>query len=184
MSIDLRLDPVLACNFRIALLDSTSPLAAVGNVALSSVLSHPLGGFSECSGLEMALDVQEFMQGGGNDTVLKFPTRIKPATLVLKRGLTTKPDLWLWFYGFVRGIGRRRDGLVVVNDAAQNPHTVWGFRNGLPVKYSGPQLSASHSAVAIESIEIAHEGLYQMGGAGILAQAVSEAAGAIGGLFR
>jgi phage tail-like protein len=184
MSTDQRLDPVMACNFRITLLDSTSPLAAVGTVALSSVLSHTVAGFAECTGLDMVLDVQEYMQGGGNETVLKFPTRIKPATLVLKRGLTTKTDLWSWFYGFVQGRGRRRDGLIIVQDAAHQPHTVWGFRNGLPTKYAGPQLNASHSAVAIESIEIAHEGLYQMGGAGALAQAVSEAAGAVAGLFR
>src|SRR5262249_25465603 len=81
VSVDVRLDPVLACNFRISLTDSTSALAAVANVALSTVLSHPLGGFSECTGLEMSLDVQEFMEGGGNDTVLKFPTRMKQATL-------------------------------------------------------------------------------------------------------
>lgn len=184
MSVDARLDPVLACNFRISLTDSTSALAAVTNVAFSTVLSHPLGGFSECTGLEMSLDVQEFMEGGGNDTVLKFPTRIKPATLVFKRGLTTKPDLWLWFDSFIRGVGRRRDGLVIVQNAAQQPHTVFGFRRGLPVKYAGPQLSAGHGAVAIESIEIAHEGLYQMAGAGPLAQAVSEAAGAVASLFR
>ena len=184
MSVDVRLDPVLACNFRISLTDSTSALAAVANVALSTVLSHPLGGFSECTGLEMSLEVQDFMEGGGNDTVLKFPTRMKPATLVFKRGLTTKPDLWLWFDSFTRGVGRRRDGLVIVQNAAQQPHTVFGFRRGLPVKYAGPQLSAGHGAVAIESIEIAHEGLYQMAGAGPLAQAVSEAAGAIAGLFR
>lgn len=179
-----RMDPVLGFNFRISLLDSTSSLEAVGNVALSAVIAHPLGGFSECSGLDMSLEVHELMEGGGNDTVLKFPTRIKPATLTLKKGLTQRADLWNWFYGFVLGNGRRRDGLIVVNDGAGNPHTTWGFRRGLPVKYAGPQLNASQSAVAIESIEIAHEGLYQIPGAGMLAQAVSEAAGAIAGLFR
>lgn len=179
-----RMDPVLACNFRVSLLDSTSSLAAVGNVALSSVIAHPLGGFSECTGLEMALEVQEVMEGGGNDTILKFPTRIKPATLVLKKGLTRRADLWNWFYEFVQGKGRRRDGLIIVQDGEHKPHTVWGFRRGLPTKYAGPQLAASHSSTAIESIEIAHEGLYQMAGAGLLAQAVSEAAGAIAGLFR
>lgn len=179
-----RMDPVLASNFRISLLDSTSSLAAVGNVALSSVLAHPLGGFSECSGLEMSLETQDFMEGGGNDTVLKFPTRIKPATLTLKKGLTKRADLWNWFYGFVRGGGRRRDGLIIVQNSEHKPHTVWGFRRGLPTKYSGPQLNASQSQVAIESIEIAHEGLYQMPGAGLLAQAVSEAAGAVAGLFK
>jgi phage tail-like protein len=179
-----RMDPVLACNFRVSLLDSTSSLEAVGNVALSSVIAHPLGGFSECAGLEMALETQDYMEGGGNDTVLRFPTRIKPAALTLKKGLTQRADLWNWFYGFVQGRGRRRDGLIIVQDGAHNPHTVWGFRRGLPTKYSGPQLQAAHSTVAIESIEITHEGLYQMPGAGMLAQAVSEAAGAIAGLFR
>jgi phage tail-like protein len=156
----------------------------VGNVALSSVIAHPLGGFSECTGLEMSLDVQEFMEGGGNDTILKFPTRIKPATLTLKKGLTKRADLWNWFYGFVQGNGRRRDGLIIVNDGQHNPHTAWGFRRGLPTKYSGPQLNAAQNQVAIESIEIQHEGLYQMPGAGLVAQAVSEAAGAVAGLFR
>ncbi len=184
MTAPVRNDPVLACNFQIQLLDSASSLGAVTTVALSSVLAFPLAGFAECTGLEMALEVQELMQGGGNDTVLKFPTRIKPATLVLKKGLTKKADLWNWFYGFVLGTGRRRDGLVIVQDASQQAHTVWGFRRGLPVKYSGPQLQAAHSNVAIESIEIAHEGLYQMGGGALLAQAVSEAAGAIGSLFK
>jgi hypothetical protein len=51
------------------------------------------------------------------------------------------------------------------------------------MKYSGPQLHAGQSNVAIESIEIAHEGLYQLGGARLLAQAASEAVDAIRSLF-
>jgi phage tail-like protein len=177
-----RTDPVLASNFTISLMDSTSGLGAVAKVFLSAVHTYPLAGFSECNGLEMTLDVQEYMQGGGNDTVLKFPTRFKPANIVLKKGLTTGTDLWDWFYAFVQGVGRRRDGIITVQDGAGNQVQQWGFRRGLPLKYSGPQLVAAQSNVAIETLEIAHEGLYLVGGNSSLAQKISQAANAIAGL--
>jgi phage tail-like protein len=73
--------------------------------------------------------------------------------------------------------------MITLCDAQHRPHTVWGFRRGLPSKYSGPQLNAQQSAVAIEAVTITHEGLYQLGGAAALAGAIGEAAGAIGSLF-
>jgi hypothetical protein len=60
---------------------------------------------------------------------------------------------------------------------------VWTFRRGLPVKYSGPTLNALQGAVAIESISIMHEGLSQMGGGAMLANAIGDAARAIGSVF-
>jgi phage tail-like protein len=39
------------------------------------------------------------------------------------------------------------------------PNKVWYFRRGLPFKYSGPAMNGSQNAVAIESIEITHEGI-------------------------
>lgn len=176
------MNPVMACNFQVTLLDSRTSLVTFGSVNLSQALAYPVIGFSECTGLEMALEVQELMQGGGNDAVLKFPTRIKPATLVLKRGLTTDTSLWDWFYSFVQGYGKRRDGTISVQDASQKSVTVWGFRRGLPTKYAGPQLAAVHSAVAIESVEIAHEGLYMMGTAEAFATGLANAAGALASL--
>jgi phage tail-like protein len=176
------MNPVLACNFQITLLDSTTSLFTFGSINLSQALSYPVIGFNEVTGLEMALEVQELMQGGGNDAVLKFPTRVRPATLVLKRGLTTDTTLWDWFYSYLQGYGKRRDGTISINDAAQNQQTVWGFRRGLPTRYSGPQLIAAQSAVAIESMEIQHEGLYMMGGAAAFAAGLANAAGAIASL--
>jgi phage tail-like protein len=172
-------NPIMACNFQITLLDSKTGDFTFGSINISQTMAYPVIGFSECSGLEMSLEVQEYMQGGGNDAVLKFPTRIKPGTLVFKRGLTTDTSLWEWFYSYVQGYGKRRDGIIAVNDARQSEQTVWAFRRGLPTKYSGPQLVAGTSAVAIESIEIAHEGLYMMGGAAAFAEGLANAAGAI-----
>ena len=91
MSTDTREDPVLGYNFRISLVESASTLAqAVTTVAFSSVLSPPVAGFSECTGLESSLEVHEYMEGGKNGLVHKFPTRVKPANIVLKKGLTVK----------------------------------------------------------------------------------------------
>ena len=58
-----------------------------------------------------------------------------------------------------RASAKRKDGVITLRDASARAHTVWGFRRGLPTKYSGPQLNAQQSAVAIETITIAHEGL-------------------------
>ena len=69
----LRSDPVLNHNFVISLLDSSSTLRLLGSIALSAIFDVALGGFSECSGLEMSLQIEEFREGGNNGRLLKFP---------------------------------------------------------------------------------------------------------------
>ena len=54
------------------------------------------------------------------------------------------------------------DGIIVLMDARHVPHNVWTFTRGFPVKFNGPQLKGSASEVAIELLEIAHEGLWQL----------------------
>ena len=160
-------DPVMSYNFQISLVDSGSAVVVAGAVAaLAQILEVPVGGFNECTGLEMSLDVEDYMEGGSNGTVLKFPSRVKWNSITLKKGMTLGTELWDWFYGFVEGRGKRKDGLIVLQNERHLPHTVWGFRRGLPVKYSGPALNAGQSNVSIESIDIAHDGLYQIGGVG------------------
>src|SRR5690606_27397800 len=95
-------------------------------------------------------------------------------------------ELFDWYYAFTQGIVQRKDGLIILMNERHEPHTVWKFRRGLPVKYVAPTLNAQQSAVAIETLAIAHEGLSLMGGAsglagaGGLAGAVGAAAEAIG----
>lgn len=158
-SIELREDPVLGHNFVIALLDPGSALAMSSSDAVQAVNQSAAAGFSECSGLEMTLDIEDFKEGGQCSHVLKFPTRVTWSNLTLKRGVTASTELWDWFYGFVEGRGTRRDGLIVLRDSEGMPHTIWTFQRGLPAKYTGPALNAGQNAVAIETLEIAHEGL-------------------------
>jgi phage tail-like protein len=155
-------DPVLNHNFVISLVDSSSTLAILEPAALSAILDVPLGGFSECAGLEMSLKVEEYREGGRNSAVLKFPSRVEWTNLTLKKGLGAGTALWDWHYGFVEGRGKRRDGIIALLTDLRVPNNIWYFRRGLPVKYSGPSLNATQSSVAIESIEIAHEGITQV----------------------
>jgi phage tail-like protein len=85
--------------------------------------------------------------------------------------------LWDWHYGFVEGRGKRRDGVIVLMNDLHLPNNIWFFRRGLPVKYSGPMMNGTQNTVAIESIEIAHEGVYQVPFVGLGAAAASAGAG-------
>jgi phage tail-like protein len=180
----MRDDPILAYNFRINLLESTSgSAAAVGSIVLSPLVANPLAGFTECTGLEMTLETEDYPEGGNNGTVLKFPKRSKWGEITLRKGITRRTELFDWYYGFTQGVTKRKDGLIILMNERHEPHTVWKFRRGLPVKYVAPQLNAQQSAVAIEAITIAHEGITLMAGASGLASAVRGVANAIGDLF-
>ena len=163
MSPTLPPDPFRGFNFLVALIDSSSLLTTV----LSAIGGLALGGFSECSGLEMTMDIEDYKEGGNNGTILHFPTRVKWSNLRLKRGVTFADDLWQWHYDFSQGIGVRRDGLVVLQDERHNPAKAWTFTRGLPIKWTGPSFNAAQSQVVVEEIEIAHEGLtvWSLGGA-------------------
>ncbi len=156
MSLDLpRFDPLPAFNFYIALIDNSSTFSTIK----SGVLGFALGGFSECSGLDASLEIEEFKEGGVNDRVHKFPTRSTFSNISLKRGVGFGEDLWLWYEEFLKGEGTRRNGLIVLANELRLPIKIWSFENAIPIKWAGPALNATSNGVAIESIEIAHEKL-------------------------
>ena len=73
------------------------------------------------------------------------------------------PGLFFWYQaGLTQSIGARRDGAIILLTAGGIPALGWIFRGGLAAGWKGPQLKAGDSAVAVESIEIAHEGIYQV----------------------
>jgi phage tail-like protein len=151
----VRNDPFKGYNFLIKLLDSSSQLVD----APTPIENGALGGFSECSGLEMTLEVEPYQEGGNNGTVRQFPTRITWGNIRLKRGVVLSDELWEWHYGFVEGKGKRRDGLIVLRNDQHEPVKAWQFTRGLPAKWTGPTMDATQNQVAVEELEIAHEGL-------------------------
>ena len=120
-------------------------------------------GFQEASGLGAQLELTPYPEGGVNDYVHQLPVRHSWSNISLKRGITRDINLWLWYQaGLSQSLGARRDGAVTLLSPDGAPAMAWLFRGGLAVKWDGPALSASQSNVAIEGIEIAHEGIFQV----------------------
>ena len=118
-----------------------------------------VGGFSECSGLQVDTEVLDYAEGGVNDHVRKFPTRTKQTNITLKRGVVDRL-LWDWYADIARGTIRYRNGAVHVKDLAGGQDLmVWEFSLAFPCKFIGPELNAMQSAVAVETFELAHQGL-------------------------
>jgi phage tail-like protein len=152
------LDPLPGFNFTIALIDVSSPLRAVATIATAAVEATVTGGFTECSGLEMTMQPEEHKEGGSM-TILRFPQRVTWTNVRLKRGVTVSDDLWNWYFAYLQGKGTRRDGIITLQNELHIPFKAWRFKRGIPVKWSGPSMNAGESRVAVEEIEIAHEGL-------------------------
>ncbi|WP_224360836.1 phage tail protein [Hyalangium versicolor] len=130
------------------------------------------GGFQECSGLEISMDVQQLEEGGRNDGVIQRVGRGKYSNIVLKRGFfydssgQVNAELWRWLQGILSGVRPvlRYDGVIEVLDASGEGDdatvlATWTFDRGLPSKLVGPQLNARSGEIAIEELHIAHEGL-------------------------
>lgn len=125
------------------------------------------GAFQECSGLEVEMDVQEYLEGGRNDGVIKRVGRAKYSAIVLKRGMfygqsgSANRDLWNWVQGVVEGKRpvERYDGTIRVYSSGETAAATWVFDRGLPMKIRGPELNAKTGEIAIEELHIAHEGL-------------------------
>lgn len=156
-------DPLAGFSFRLSL----------GNVEIA--------GFSECTGLEMETRVFEYQEGGVNSHLLKFPDQTQMSNLVLKRGVTLSTELFDWYLDVARGtFGHPNQRPAAVSDpghsaAASAQDTTrkiavallhadgdmareWVFQRAFPVKWAGPDFKGTDSAVAFESIELAHEG--------------------------
>lgn len=152
----LRIDPLGVFNFYLTLIDTSDVLGTLISVAAN----YYVAGFSECTGLEASIDVLEYREGGQNTFVHKFPGRASFANITLKHGVIyLYDDLWSWHNTFVQGKGKRKDGLIVLMNEARQPAKVWKFKHGVPMKWVGPGLNAAQASVAIESLEISHEGL-------------------------
>lgn len=117
------------------------------------------GGFSECGGLQIETETQDYLEGGENAFVRKFPTRTKQTNLVLKRGIVDR-TMWDWYFHITQGDIQRRPVSVIVKDASgSNDVMIWEFSDAFPTKWTGPDLNATQNSIAIETIELCHQGM-------------------------
>lgn len=118
------------------------------------------GAFSEVTGLSGELEVTAYAEGGVNNYVHQLPVRHSWGRITLRRGVVRDPGLWTWYEaGLTQSLGARRNGAIVLMTPAGTRAVAWEFRAGLAAKWTGPDLHAGQDAVAVESLEVAHEGL-------------------------
>jgi phage tail-like protein len=137
----MRSDPYQGCNFVIE---------------IEGLL---IGGFSECSGLEVETELLDYREGGVNDYVHRFAGGTKSAPLVLKHGITSSDGLWRWYRMTAEGRVARRNGTVFLLDDRHGAAIQWDFKEAFPYKWTGPELRADAAGIAFESVELAHRGL-------------------------
>jgi phage tail-like protein len=109
--------------------------------------------------LQVEMDVMDYQEGGNNGFVHRLPGFTKITNLTLKRGMTSSNEFYKWFADVASGNFTRRNVTVVMYDASGTELMKWNFTNAYPVKWIGPQFRSTESAAAIETLELAHEGM-------------------------
>jgi len=118
-------------------------------------------GFSEVTGLTQENQAIEYRDGSFMEySSIKMPGLRKFSNITLKRGvIKADNDFFKWLSTIQLNTVERRDLTISLLDEAHNPVMTWRALKAFPVKVEGPQLKASGNEVAIEAIELAHEGL-------------------------
>jgi phage tail-like protein len=118
-------------------------------------------GFTEVAGLTQECQAIEYRDGSFPEySSIKMPGLKKYTNITLKRGIIKSDNEFAAWLGTVKlNTVKRRDLIISLLNENHDPVMVWKAHNAFPVKVEGPQLKATGNEVAIESIEIAHEGL-------------------------
>jgi phage tail-like protein len=118
-------------------------------------------GFSEVSGLTQEAQVIEYREGNSPDySPLKMPGLHKFTNITLKRGMAKSDnDFFKWLNTIKLNTVERRDLTISLLNEKHEAVVTWKARNAFPVKVDGGTFKATGNEVAIETIEIAHEGV-------------------------
>lgn len=122
------------------------------------VPSLTIGMFSECTGLSVEFELMEYQEGGQNGFSHRLRSRMKYPNLVLKRGVTHEDALLKWFLA-AQDVAQRPAVTISLLAPGTKKVRSWAFEAAFPVKWTGPNLSAGSNNPAVETLEIAHQGL-------------------------
>lgn len=117
--------------------------------------------FTEATGLNIENQVIEYRDGASKEfSMTKMPGLQKFGNITLKRGIFKGDnEYYEWLNTIKMNTIVRRDVTISLLDETHNPVLTWKIKNAFPAKLEGAALKASGNEVAIESLEIAHEGL-------------------------
>lgn len=120
------------------------------------------GAFRECTGLGSQNEVVDYKASGpkGEYVMKKVPGRMTWNPISLKRGITDAMDMWKWRKVVEQGKidEARKNGSIVMFNQQGSEIARWNFVNAWPSKITGPTANANANEIAIEELEIVHEG--------------------------
>ena len=117
--------------------------------------------FQEVSGLQVEMEELKYRAGDSQSFgVMKMPGRMKVGNVTMKKGVYKGDNkFWDWFNEIKMNTIKRKPVTISLLDETGAPTMVWTLLNAFPIKITSTDLKAEGNEVAIETIEIAHEGL-------------------------
>ena len=118
-------------------------------------------GFTEVTGLDMQTEVIEYREGSSPEYhKVKMPGMQKFSNITLKRGtIQGDSDFYIWMNTTSLTVADRRDVIISLLNETHTPVMTWKAKNTFPVKVQASDLKSDGNEVAIETLELAHEGL-------------------------
>lgn len=117
-------------------------------------------GFKTCAGFDSSTTATKYREG--TDASLQqrqLPGLASHSNITLARGITDDRALWDWRDAVAKGKVSRRNVSIILRDDEGNEKIRWDVTNAWPAKWTGPSFDATSDAVAIETLELAHEGI-------------------------
>lgn len=117
--------------------------------------------FKSVSGLKYETETVPVREGGQNATTYQLVGAVKWSNIVLKQGFTKDSSLLTWRDAWLDPMTATRKELTVsLLDTSLTPQKTWKAYRCWPVKWEISEFDASKSELAIETLELAHEGIY------------------------
>jgi phage tail-like protein len=117
-------------------------------------------GFSEITGMYAEVQAVEYREGRDPySNTRKLPGLSKYGNVTMKKGVVIDQDFFKWFKSGVDGDVDRRDISILLLDEQRQEKVRYNLTAAWPVKFVAPDMKASANEVAVQSLEIAHEGL-------------------------
>ncbi|OOC12169.1 phage tail protein [Dickeya dadantii] len=117
--------------------------------------------FQEITGLDIEAQIIEYRAGNSPVfSTIKMPGIIKSGNVTLKKGIFVKDNnFYDWFSKIKMNTIARTAVTINLLDESGSPAMTWKLKNAWPTKVSGTDLKSDGNEVAVETIELAHEGL-------------------------
>jgi phage tail-like protein len=118
-------------------------------------------GFTEVSGLDVETEVIEYRHGASPEfSKTKMPGMQKYSNITLKRGsFQSDNEFYQWWNTVKLNKIDRRDLTISLLNEEHEPLVVWKVKSAWPIKVQPTDLKSDGNEVAIESMELVHEGL-------------------------